>query len=107
MKTISPKLYIGNENMSEKAYLKAGFYSKSNTYDMSFYLYKNIVKAAISIDKEDFKMTVDVTHNGYMFAPFYNPDDRHNNLVYTKSVREYNKQMDKLAKKGVLICESN
>jgi len=93
--------------MSEKAYTKAGFYSKSNTYDMSFYLYKDIVKASISIDKEDFEMSVDVTHNDNMFAPFYNPDDRHNNMVYEKSVKEYNRQMDALVKKGVLICESD
>ena len=107
MKNLSPKTYIGNENMSEKAYLKAGFYSKPNTYDMSFYIYKDIVKAAISIDKEDFEMSVDVTHNGNMFAPFYNPDDRYNNVVYEKSTTEYNKQMDALVKNGVLICESD
>lgn len=107
MKNLSPKTYIGNENMSEKAYTKAGFYSKPNTYDMSFYLYKDIVKASISIDKEDFEMSVDVTHNDNMFASFYNPDDRHNNMVYEKSVKEYNRQMDVLVKKGVLICESD
>ena len=107
MKNLVPKNYIGNENMSEKAYVKAGFYSKPNTYDMSFYLYKNIVKVSISINKENFEISVDVTHNDNMFAPFYNPDDRHNNLVYEKSIEEYNKQMDKLVKKGVLICEDN
>ena len=107
MKNLVPKNYIGNENMSEKAYVKAGFYSKPNTYDMSFYLYKNIVKVSISINKENFEMSVDVTHNDNMFAPFYNPDDRHNNLVYEKSIEEYNKQMDKLVNKGVLICEDN
>ena len=80
MKNLSPKTYIGN---------------------------KDIVKASISIDKEDFEMSVDVTHNDNMFAPFYNPDDRHNNMVYEKSVKEYNRQMDALVKKGVLICESD
>ena len=107
MKIISPKIYIGNENMSEKAYVKAGFISKSNTYNTTLFLYKNIVKASISINKEDYIVTVNVTHNGNMYAPFYNPDDRHNNLVYAKSVVEYNKQMDDFVKKGVLICESN
>ena len=66
MKIISPKTYIGNENMSEKAYVKVGFISKSNTYNTTLFLYKNIVKASISIDKEDYIVTVNVTHNGNM-----------------------------------------
>jgi hypothetical protein len=41
--------------------------------------------------------------DGSTYAPFYNPDQQHHNLVYDSVVKEFNKVMDGLVKKGVLI----
>ena len=41
--------------------------------------------------------------DGTTYSPFYNPEQRYNNLVYNSIVQEFHKTMDGLVKKGVLI----
>ena len=45
-------------------------------------------------------------NNGYTYAPFYNPDNRHNNNVYNQVVKKYTSIMHNFVKRGILEeCE--
>ena len=41
-------------------------------------------------------------NNGYTYAPFYNPDNRHNNNVYNQVVKKYTSIMHNFVKRGIL-----
>lgn len=105
-KIIEPKTYKVNNKISDKRYIKNGFIRRSNGYILTKYLYKNIIKMILYISPEENYLNIDMLHNDHLFSPFYNPDDRHDNLVYDEVIKKYHKYMDKLEKKGLIKYES-
>lgn len=105
---IEPKKYYVNQNATDKMMLRNKFISRTDYYTIKKPLYGNYIFLNLLIDKSDYFLTVDVSdNNGYVYAPFYNPDDRHNNNVYEEMVKNYNAFMDKLTANGIFICESD
>ena len=102
---IEPKKYKPNNKTSDKKYIKNGFTRRNNGYVLTKYLYKNIIKMVLYISPDENYLNTEMLHNDHLFAPFYNPDDRHDNLVYDEVVKKYNKYMDKLARKGLIKYE--
>lgn len=103
-KIIEPKLYEINEDVTEEQLAKNGFLNLPSYYKYSRTLYKNTIFLQIIVDKSDMTMTIKVSdiNDGGIYSPFYNPDDRHNNLVYLDVVNTYNYFMDKLVNKNIL-----
>ena len=103
-KLIEPKKYKVKENVDVKNILNCGFQSKSDRYRLNRELYDHYVYANIVIEKEDHTLNVNVYTNddGLSYGPFYDPEWRHDNLVYEEVVRKYNLFMDKLVKRNIL-----
>lgn len=99
---IIPKTYKPNIKTSDKKYIKNGFIRRNNGYVLTKYLYKNIIKMVLYISPDENYLNTEMLHNDHLFAPFYNPDDRHDNLVYDEVIKKYNKYMDRLVKKGLI-----
>lgn len=99
---VKPKEYKINENITEKE-LSCHFFNRYDCYTYKKELYPGYIYLYLSIDKEDMYMNIQVSdNNGNIYVPFYNPDQRYNNLVYIEVVKNYNKYMDKLVKDGIL-----
>ena len=92
--------------------IAAGFSGEHNFYKIHKVLYKyNNTKLPyvtldiiVNTDNLDLMMRVR-DDSGNVYAPFYNPDMRHNNLVYEKIVTEYHNFMEKLVDKKILKYE--
>lgn len=58
----------------------------------------NEIQLTIYIDKEDYFVRYQVmdTNNSRPYHPFYNPDLRHDNLVYIEVANNFNAFMDEL-----------
>lgn len=101
---IEPKNYKVKENVDIKDILSCGFQSKSDRFRLRRELYDHYIYANIAIEKEDYTLNVSVYTNddGLCYGPFYDPEWRHNNLVYEEVVKKYNLLMDRLVKKNIL-----
>lgn len=105
---IKPNEYDINENILTKHLLQNGFCDRGDYYYMKKELYKGYVYLYLFINKSDLHMDVKVNDNdGYPYTPFYNPDVRHNNLVYIEVANKYNGFMDSLVKKNILKRKRN
>lgn len=101
---IEPKEYKIRENVTDRQLKENGFFSRIDYYCIKHSLYENLINLTVLVDKEDHYMVINVTDNaGNTYAPFYNPDARHDNLVAENVIKNYNKFMDGMVKKG--ICE--
>lgn len=106
---VEPKKYKVKDGVTKKQLMKNSFiYSwgnavKNGTFKFKRSLYGNTIYLVLFIDEEDMHLGVNIQdYDGETFAPFYNPDDRYNNLVYLQVVNNYNNIMDRLVKKNIL-----
>lgn len=100
---IEPKEYEVIDNIKEEQFISNGFISRQGYYKYRRTLYGNTIFLTLLIEKDDNYMVINVSDNGgNTYSPFYNPDDRHNNLVYEDVVKTYNYFMDKLVEKKIL-----
>lgn len=100
---LTPNEYKVREDVTARKLLYNKFIDRSDYYSMYKQLYGNYISLSLFINKEDLALVVNVhDNNGYTYSPFYNPDDRHNNLVYKEVIRNYNNFMDRLVEKKIL-----
>lgn len=100
---IKPKMYKVKKNVTVKVLEKNGFIKYDDSYKLVKQLYNNYVYLRLYIDVEDKNLIVNILDNeGCSYAPFFNPDDRHDNLVYEQVVNNYNNFMDDLVHKNIL-----
>lgn len=100
---VTPKKYKVRENVSETRLIYNKFKSRSDYYKICKSLYGNTIILNLMIDKEDNHLVVNVQDmSGYTYAPFYNPELRHNNMVYLDVVNAFNEYMDTLVDSGIL-----
>ena len=109
-----PKEYkIDDANITIEKLLNTGFSPVSWDYKIRKVLYKNddvktpyvILSVVITYNKDDGYIALPsvICNDGSTYAPFYNPDQWLNNLVCKKVITEYNKFMDELVKKEILV----
>lgn len=101
---IEPKSYEIKERneVTQEQLINNGFFNFVSCFKYRRTLYKNIIFLTLWIDKEDWSMIIDVSDSNGLYIPFYNPEVRHDNLVYEDVVRNYNYFMDKLVDKNIL-----
>ena len=98
-----PNEYEVLPDIPNKKYLDAGFRAISDGFRIDVLLYKKYIKLRIFIDPYEPYMEISVINeNGDLYAPYYNPEMRHNNLVYKEVIKNYNTFMNKLVKKRIL-----
>lgn len=94
---VEPKTYRVKQPIRDRDFVSNNFRVTPTQYILNKDLYSDRIVLNLSIDKEDYFMSVDVRYsNGTLFAPFYNPDDRGNNSLYKKVVKAYNKFMSNM-----------
>lgn len=103
---MNPKKYIVNRELRESTLTKNGFYRKDNNfYSIKKYLYKEIIILTVIIDLEEKHLAITVCDDhDNLYAPFYDPDARTNNLVAARVINNYNGFMDELVRKNILKC---
>ena len=104
---ITPNLYKVKEDVNEKQILSNGFQARTDYYKLRKALYGNTIFLNLFIDKDDYHMTVNVqdSENNW-YPPFYDPDNRHDNMVYLEVVKNYNNLMDKFVDKKIFEYET-
>ena len=99
-----PKLYEVSDDIDEELLLQNGFKKHLDYYSYSKVIQKFFqIKLNIYINEEDRYLIPIVLDNNGTYAPFYNPEFRYNNKVCNDVIIEYNKFMDSLVKKKILI----
>lgn len=99
-----PNEYEVHPNLTENDLKKFGFKERLDYYQFKKQLDKFFqLTINISIDDTGKYMNSIVTDDGSIYAPFYNIDMRHDNLVYDEVVHKVNSFMDGLVKKQILI----
>lgn len=94
---VESKTYRVKQSVKDRDFVSNNFRVTSTQYILNKDLYSDRIVLNLSIDKEDYFISVDVRYsNGTLFAPFYNPDDRGNNSLYKKVVKAYNKFMNNM-----------
>lgn len=106
---IEPKKYKVKDGVTDKQLVNNSFVYKLRSslkegcFKFRRSLYGNMIYLTLFIDEDDLHLEVNVQdYDGEIYAPFYNPDDRYNNLVYLQVVKNYNDIMDKLVEKNIL-----
>jgi len=105
---IEPKNYEFNPDVPIGVATKAGFTLVGNNlkYNKILYRYDDTSQPYVELKiwVENMSNTiVSVTCNGGdIYIPFYDPDARHDNLVYEKVVTNYHNEMEKLVRKKIL-----
>ena len=103
VKYMSPKKYVVNKKVWESTLLKNGFAKNENVYQIQKYLYKEIIILTVIINFEEKHLAINVCYNNdNLYAPFYDPDVRRNNIVADRVIDNYNRFMDELVKKKIL-----
>lgn len=104
---IEPKNFNVKKDVSEANIIANGFTNKSEYYILYKKLYENTITLFIAINKSDYsvKITVRDQNTGSLYAPFYNPENRHNDLVYQQVCKKYNKLIDELVEKEIFEYE--
>lgn len=107
-----PKKFVINEDISIDQLLHSGFIN----YDR-FYVYKKCLYYYDKTKNPYITFTMDITFDnnnkpmmiydiicddGYSYPAFYDPEIRHDNTVYEKTVIEFNKIIDKLVANKIL-----
>ena len=105
---IEPKNYEFNPDIPIGVAIKAGFTPIGNNLKFNKILYRyddtNQPYVEVKIWVENMSNTIiSVTcNNGDIYIPFYDPEVRHDNLVYEKVVTNYHNEMEKLVRKKIL-----
>ena len=103
-----PNEYEALENVPQKKYLDAGFRAASDYFRTETFLYKRFIKLIVLIDPYEPNMSIEVCNkDGNVYTPFYNPDLRHNNMVYKDVIKSYHEFMNKLVKKRIIRHKEN
>ena len=95
------------KSVNSKDYLSAGFELKNGMYRFKKVLYRHdntknpYVTLYIVIEDRDMTISV-MCDNGEIYVPFYNPEVRHDNLVYDKIIQNYITTMEDLVNKKIL-----
>lgn len=98
-----PRKYKVRDDVTATHYKENKFTNYNGHYTLVSSLYKNLILLRLMIDKEDNWMVANVSYkNRETYAPFYNPDLRHDNLVAEVVIDKYNEIMDGLIKVGIL-----
>lgn len=99
----APNEYEALGDVSQKKYLDAGFRAASDYFRTETFLYKKYIRLIVLIDPYEPDMAITVCNkDGDVYAPFYNPDLRHDNLVYKDVIKAYHEFMNKLVKKRII-----
>lgn len=100
---MNTKKYIVNRKLWESTLSKNGFTKKNNSYIIQKYLFKEIITLTVMIDFEEKHLAITVCDdNDNLYAPFYNPEYRENNIVAERVIKNYNSFMDELVNKHIL-----
>lgn len=100
---IEPKQYKVRYDVTHKIILNNKFREGFDYYTITKPLYGNFIFLKLFIDKNDHALVINVSdNNGYTYAPFYNPENRHNNKVYNEVVKNYTMFMNGLVKNKIL-----
>ena len=93
-----PKNYELLSGITYPDFLKCKFIERQDYWKLTKPLYENFITLHLLVNKEDMYYVINVIDNntGSPYAPFYNPDLRHNNYVYEEVVKKFNKIMDSL-----------
>lgn len=104
---IEPKMFNVRKGVSGADIIANGFTNNSKDYTLYKKLFENTIYLFISISKSDYtaKITVRDQNTGQLYAPFYNPENRHNDLVYVQVCKKYNSLIDKLVEKEIFEYE--
>ena len=102
---MKPNKYSVNlENVTYTKLIQNGFRLKNEYFTRTYPLCNNFIKLVVMIELGDKYLSVSVIDDsGNLYAPFYNPDEHPNNLVAEQVIKNYNKIMDKLVQKGILL----
>ena len=101
---MEPKKYKVKQNVLHEKLVKLGFFESSNCFRIKKALYKEFIYLIFTIDKDDyFGSTQVIDKEGITYAPFYDPSVRHNNDVADTIIKNYNKFMDSLVKRNILV----
>lgn len=112
LKMTEPKMYNIRNNLTEYDLLKSRFDNRGKGYAIKKILYNYddtgspyvTLFLRISPDMQEAIVSIECD-NGEVYIPFYNPELRHDNLVYEAIVTEYNKIMDGLVRNKILNHE--
>ena len=106
---IEPKTYKVRDDATETKIVNSGFANRGDYYIMRKMLYEKTIAMSILIDKYDRYIVVNVRdqNTGHPYTPFYNSEDRYNDLVYEAVCKKYNQIIDRLVAKEVFEYEEN
>lgn len=105
---IEPKEYKVKENVNRKDFLNNSFEERIDYYITRKKLYKDTITLTLMISKPDYYVITTVNDsNGFPYSPFYNADERYNNMIYSEVVKKYNDFMDGLVSKNILEYDTN
>lgn len=104
---IEPKKYKFEKGVPAETMIKSGFRLRGShfSYRTTLYEYDNTKQPYVEMNiwiENGVHMTIEVFCNTGIYIPFYNPNMRHDNLVYEKIVSNYNNIMDRFCKKKIL-----
>lgn len=106
---IEPRLYRVRDDITESKIIKSGFANRGDYYILRKLLYEKTIAMSLLIDKYDHCVVVNVRdqNTGNPYTPFYNPDDRYNDLVYEKVCKKYNQLINNLVAEEIFEYEEN
>lgn len=104
---VEPKIYKLSGSCTPETLTKAGFEPRGNKYKLNKVLYKtddtSVPYVTLKLEVEDGRLSEWVIKDdGSIYAPFYNYELRHNNLVYEKVATAYNTFMHSLVRKKIV-----
>ena len=105
-----PRNYQLNKTVTIIELLKAGFKEPKLQQRRVLYRFDDTRSPYVTVELgiNDMELSVDVLCNdGTIYAPFYNPELRHDNKVYDQVVRKFNTYMDELVRMNVLRRSKN
>lgn len=96
--------YLRKKEVSEKLLKQNGFRKREGRYITKIALYETYIRLILAIDSDTrFIETEVIDDKGNLYTPFYNSEDNCNNLVLKEVIANYNKVMDWLVSRGILM----
>ena len=103
MKTVEINKYKVADGVKLGDFITNGFRNRNGYVSDTCYLYEDYIRLILMIDESGYMIPSVTCEDGETYGPFHNPDLRYNNLVYNEVAKNYNKYMDKLVKKKLLV----
>lgn len=107
MKTVEINKYKVADGVKLGDFITNGFRNRNGYVSDTCYLYEDYIRLILMIDESGYMIPSVTCEDGETYGPFHNPDLRYNNLVYNEVAKNYNKYMDKLVKKKLLVKEED